>query len=203
MKRAELEARLRAARAPARDPAYWAEFPAAVLRRIEARRMPAEHPRPRRRTAAWIAAAAAAAAGLCAGYFLWGRPGLRAETYVRLRDGQALREALPLYLGRLQAIEQDGDGLRLVLSPRKDVPASLPVWVEVGDGRDRRALDTFSGQSFRFRGEDIEVLADPDGQVLLVGPGFVWSNRGAAAGAGGLQAAARVLPSDPMEGGRS
>jgi hypothetical protein len=192
MKPPDLEKHLRAANVPDRGAAYWANFPESVKRRLGTERPPAE-----RRRMGWLPASVAvgtAVGGVVLGFFLWHRPAQALDAYSRLKSGQALYEALPRYLGRLQAIEQDGNGLRLVLSKERDVPPSLPVWVEIYESGHRRSLVIFSGQSFRFGGGDIEVLANPEGQVMLVGEDFLWTNRGKPAATDGMRVEARLLP---------
>lgn len=193
MKDDDLENQLRAARVPERDEDYWLRFPQTVLGRIGAART--QRHRSSRRRQGLLLAAAAGACGLAAGLLLSHRPP-RPDAYARLESGQALRETVPLYLGRLRAIEQEGDSLRLVLSKDRDVPPSLPVWVEIDDGHSRRVLDTFSGQSFRLGDQTVQVLANPEGEVMLVGERFLWTNRGPAAPEPAIHAKARVLARD-------
>ena len=45
-------------------------------------------------------------------------------------------------------------------------------------------------------GEEIEVLADPDGQVMLVGEDFLWTNKGPPRTTGGIQMEAKLLRDD-------
>lgn len=51
----------------------------------------------------------------------------------------------------------------------------MPIWVELSDESQRRAMVTFSGQRVMLGGERVEVLADPSGRVLLIGDRFFWS----------------------------
>jgi hypothetical protein len=194
MKPLNLEECLKAAHVPEHSAEYWADFPESVRRRLEIPPAPAE-----RRRKAWLPAlwgAGAMALGILIGLMIWDRkPPLR-DPYDRLKSGEALHEFLPLYLGRLQAIVQDGDHLQLVLSPEKDVAPSLPVWVDINEGRQHRALVTFSGQSFRVGNDLVQVLANPEGQVMLVGNGFLWSNRGATPSTDGVRIEARLLPNN-------
>jgi len=202
MKPFNVEDLLRQAQVPDPGAEYWAQFPQELHRRLAA--AAADLP-PRARNRQWLpgawALAAAAACGLIAGFMLWHQPSApsltdSAPSYssAELKDGQALSHYLPLYHGRLQAIEQEGSHLRLVLSKEKNVPASLPVWVELDDGQQRRTLDIFSGQNFRIGAEQVEVLANPDGEVMLIGRDFIWSNRDAAPPGSGVHVQAQLVP---------
>jgi len=197
MKPFNVEDLLRQARPPEPDSDYETNFLAQVQRRIAAapRGDPLldRQPRPRRSWLPVLSAVAAAACGLIAGFILWHRSGT-ADSYAKLKSGQALTDNLPMYVGRLQAIEQDGSHLRLVLSKEKNVPTSLPVWVELDDGKQRRTLDIFSGQTFRVGAEPVEVLANPDGEVMLIGRDFIWSNRDTVPEGSPVRVQAHLLP---------
>ena len=202
MKPLNVEDLLRQAQVPDPGAQYWAQFPEELHRRLAT--APASLPpraRERQRLPAAWALAAAAACGLIAGFILGHQPSTPSLTDTSpsdfstgLKDGQALSHYLPFYHGRLQAIEEDGTHLRLVLSKEKNVPASLPVWVELDDGQERRTLDIFSGQNFRIGSEQVEVLANPDGEVMLIGRDFIWSNRDAAPRGGGVHVQAQLVP---------
>jgi len=170
---------------------YWINFPESVKRRLMLKWEPVNRKRFWWPIAAW--SLIAAVCGIVLGFAIWHRPPSAPDAFEKLKNGQALRETMALYLGRLQAIEQDGNGLHLVLSKTKDVPMSVPVWVEIYDGRQHRALITFSGQSFLLGNERIQVLANPDGQVILVGEGFLWSTGGKASTPGGARVEAQLL----------
>jgi hypothetical protein len=173
MKNSDLDLLLRTARVPDRADSYWAAFAPAVIRRLSAE--PAPAPAERRWRTVAFAGLAAAVGGVLLGFFLWHRAPASRDPYARLRDGEMLREILPRYPSRLRAIVQDEQGLHIILSDRPDVPASMPIWIEIsGEGR-RRAAVTFSGQRVTLGDDQLEVLADPSGRVMLIGSRFFWS----------------------------
>ena len=192
MNDAELDRQLRAAQVPARSDDYWEKFP----RRVAAARraVPAES-RPARAWWPRFAWAGALAAALVAGFIL-GRghaPTPRADTYAWLRDENALREVFTLFPNRVRAIVQDERGVHLVLSEQADVPSSPPLWIEFDERGRRHAAVTFSGQELQIGGERVEVLANPQGQVTLVGDGVFWSSAEPASMHPTMQIQARAL----------
>lgn len=176
MKDSELEKMLRQARVPERSAEYWDDFPRRALSksrlRPEARSVPEGVWLPR---IAWGLGVAFAC--LVIGLFIQRLPGTKeVDAFALLRDQKLLREVLTMFPNRVRAIQQDEHGVRLVLSENADVPPSPPLWVKICDGKHCRAVVTFSGQELDFAGEKVEVLADAQGQIMLVGNRFVWSS---------------------------
>jgi hypothetical protein len=93
-----------------------------------------------------------------------------------LADIKVIRETLSLFPNRVRAIVQDERGLNLVLSDTEDVPASPPLYVSICDGKKCSSLVTFSGQEIQIAGQNVMVLADAHGEIILAGSQFVWSN---------------------------
>jgi hypothetical protein len=110
-----------------------------------------------------------------------------------LENEAVIRETLAMFPNQVRAIIQDHDGMRLVLSEEADVPDSPPLWIKICNGKDCRVVVTFSGQSFQIAKETVEVLADAQGQVMLVGDRLFWSATGRSRSAAALRIRARPL----------
>lgn len=99
-----------------------------------------------------------------------------------------------MFPNRVRAVVQDDHGLHLVLSDKDDVPASTPLWVKVCNGKHCSAVVTFSGQQIEVDHQDVTVLADPEGKIILAGDSFLWSNgQPMLAGNGKLKIEAKAL----------
>lgn len=188
----ELDQLLRATRVPERGADYWADFPAQVTAAL-ARGRAASSTSTRRSRLVWPLALAAACAVLAV-VLVW-RPGARgANSVAWLKDQRALREVLTLFPHRVRAIVKDAHGVELVLSEHPDVPNSPPVWIEFEGGGRRGAAITFSGQQIEMAGERIEVLANPQGQITLVGERLFWSSEAPQLSSGAVRWRAQELP---------
>lgn len=209
----DLEKKLKSARVPERTQEYWDDFPQQVTRllrtaapgsagfqpassaRIETRRQDGGAPRWQPKLAWGFAVAfACLVIGFAIGH-RYGKP--EADSFALLQNEKMLREVLTMFPNRVRAIEQDAHGIRLVLSDDADVPTSTPLWIKICDGKNCRAVVTFSGQSFQVAKEKVEVLMDAQGRVLLVGNNFVWSSAEPNRAADRLRIQARSL-SDVM-----
>jgi len=93
-----------------------------------------------------------------------------------LQNEKIIKEMLAMFPNRVRAVVQDEHGLNVVLSDKEDVPASTPLWVKVCDGKHCSAMVTFSGQEIRIGRQEVTVLADPEGKIILAGDHFLWSN---------------------------
>ena len=105
--------------------------------------------------------------------------GLKRKRFPRnddLADIKVIRETLALFPNRVRAIVQDEHGLHLVLSDTDDVPPSPPLYVSICDGKKCSSLVTFSGQEIQIAGQNVMVLSDARGGIILTGNQFVWSN---------------------------
>jgi len=186
----DLDEMLREAAVPERPQADWDRFPGQVVLRLSS----GETRSLRRRF--WPLAAAGlatACAGLLLGFALWHRNGFGGPDGTELRDGRMLQALEAEFPGRLQAIIMDARGVRPQLSASSDVSESDPIWLEIREGKERRVVVTFSGQVIRCGGRDVVVLADHDGQVMLLGPGFLWSPQASAGEAEGVEIKAEQL----------
>ncbi len=195
MNDSELEKKLKAVRVPERPEEYWEAFPQRVLaelRAAPAARRPESRWQPR---LAWGFALAAACLliGFIIGHRQVGRD-REVDSFAWLQNESALREVLTLFPNRVRAIIQDEHGMQLVLSEQADVPASTPLWIKVCDGKQCRAMVTFSGQELQIAREKVEVLADAQGRVTLVGDQLFWSSAEPDRATGRLRIQARPLP---------
>jgi hypothetical protein len=177
MNNRELDDLLRSAPVPEREPDYWRDFPGEITRRLRRPDAKVQAPaRPRPPLLAWGIgfAAACLAIGFVIGH--WHGRMRTADAYALLQNGKVLREVLALFPNRVRAIVQDEHGVQLVLSDQPDVPNSTPFWIKVCERGQCRAVVTFSGQEFKIAGERVEVLADAQGRVMLVGDRLFWSS---------------------------
>jgi hypothetical protein len=116
-----------------------------------------------------------------------------------LASAKLIHEMMVLFPNQIRAIVQDdGGGVKLVLSDTGDVPASPPLYVRISDGKHSSSFVTFSGQEIQVNGQKITVLADPRGGIILAGTQFVWSSAGRPSAAGHLKIEARNLASVAM-----
>jgi len=172
----ELEKKLKAAQVPSRDEDYWESFPrlvSAKLRSAPATRSVERHWLPR---LAWGGSIAFAC--LVLGFVIghWHGQSQKNDAFALLQNEKVLREAWTLFPNRVRAIVQDEHGLQLVLSDQPDVPTSTPLWVKICNGKQCASLVTFSGQELNIAGQKITVLADAQGEIILEGSRFVWSD---------------------------
>jgi len=93
-----------------------------------------------------------------------------------LASVELVREMLAMFPNRIRAIVEDEHGLNLVLSDTDDVPVSTPIYVRICDGKHCSSLVTFSGQEIQVAGQEITVLSDAGGGIILEGNQFVWSS---------------------------
>src|SRR5579862_2993473 len=192
MNDSELNKILKAAKTPERTEDFWAQFPRRVTsllpllaKRGEGR---GEEPKgtwgsfPFFLTRHWFprlawgltALAACLVIGFMAGHWRGNKDAL-AENGL-LQNEKVIKEMLAMFPNRVRAVVQDDHGLHLVLSDKDDVPASTPLWVKVCDGKHCSATVTFSGQQIQVAHQDVTVLADPEGKIILAGDTFLWSN---------------------------
>ena len=177
MKTPELESILKKARLPEIPEESSAMFPRRIVARLKSNGSPphtVRHFLPRLAWAFGLAACVVMA-------FAIGHWSGRMETKAgpesdSLASIKLIRETLAMFPNRVRAIVQDEHGLNLILSDNGDVPVSTPIYVRICDGKHCSSVVTFSGQKIRAAGQDITVLADARGGIILTGSQFVWSN---------------------------
>ncbi|MGD0651536.1 MAG: hypothetical protein ABSA97_10425 [Verrucomicrobiia bacterium] len=165
-----LDELLKAVRVPERSPGYWENFPKRVTAQLAAgTRIDATTAR---HSWAWRFGVGTVCLILALGVGLWLKTRRPAEpNYAKL-----YREIEAMFPNQVRAIAMDKQGVRLDLADKPDVPASAPLLVNVCRERQCRAFITFSGQQIRVNGESWDVLANGQGDVLVVGKRSVWSN---------------------------
>jgi len=179
MNPSELERQLRQARVPERSEEYWENFPEKVLAELRAEARSSEpEPLPRARRfihLAWGLGAAFACLliSFAADYWYDRRS---SDDSALLQSRKLVSEMLTLFPNQLRAIIQDEHGVRLDLAEKPEVPASTPLWIQITEGGRKRVIVTFSGQNLQLANQQVEVLANAQGQVMLVGDGLFWSS---------------------------
>ena len=103
------------------------------------------------------------------------------------------REIESLFPHQLQAIVLDQQGAHLVLAQEANLPVSPPLYLKICGPKGCQRFVTFSGQQIRVNGDVCDVLADHQGNVLVVGRQFLWAGSQASAGSGPYQIEARPL----------
>jgi len=176
MNDAELNRLLKSARVPDRPAAFWEHFPGRVVASIQ-RVSPASarvsHWRPR---LAWSLGVAAICllVGFAIGHWRAHEETTTADGV--LQNARVIAEMMDMFPNRLRAIVQDDQGLHLVLADQPTVPSSSPLWVRVCESDHCLTLVTFSGQQLQIAGQQVTVLSDAKGGVILMGDEFAWAS---------------------------
>jgi hypothetical protein len=192
----DLNETLKAAKVPERPEEYWQEFPHRMGRQLGRASEREQFEPVATRWPLRIGWALAAAALILVVGFMIGQWRGRMETASAdgvLQSLKLVRETMTMFPNRIRAIVQDERGLSLVLAEGDDVPASPPLYIQVCDGKKCSSLVTFSGQEVRLAGQNVMVLSDAQGGVILVGERFLWSSEQPRQVAGGLRIQAREL----------
>ncbi len=193
MNNSDLDKTLKAARVPEHPHDYWEDFPHRVLAQL--RNTPEERhaPSSRRPRLAWGFGLvfACLAVGFAIGH--WHGRRQTSDPWALLRNEKLLHEVLTFFPNRVRAIMQDEHGVQLVLSDNPDVPLSTPLWIKICEGNRCQAAVTFSGQELQIAGRRVEVLADAQGNIMLVGNHLYWSSTRPDRAPGDLRIQARPL----------
>ena len=171
----ELDRKLSAASVPERSPEYWETFSGRVMARVRATPATRALPRLWQPRLAWGTGMALTCLLLVLAIGHW-HGDSNSDVSASLQNGKTLREILTFFPNRVRAITQDEHGVQLILSDAPDVPVSTPLWIQLYDGKNSRSMVTFSGQELQIAKEKVQVLADAQGRVILVGDRFVWSS---------------------------
>jgi len=195
MKDSELDAILKKARAPQPPEEFWEEFPQQVARQLN--RPPRESRSPHgnwfRRFAWAVTTAACVLIAFALGHWHGRMHPETGTTADILSDSKLVRETLAMFPNQVRAIVKDRGGIHIVLSDHNNVPASIPLYVQICDGKNCSSLVTFSGQEIQIAGQKMTVLGDSQGGVILMGIDFVWSSDGKAYSDKGLKIEAKSL----------
>jgi hypothetical protein len=194
MNDSELNQTLRSARVPEPPADQWDRFPQRVVQRLRREiTKPAPRVRPRRALLLWGIGFATACLVIGFGFGFWRGRHVPADDGSLAESSKLIREVATLFPNRVRAIISDRSGVRLVLSDRPDVPVSTPLFVKVCQGTKCQTIITFSGQEIQVANENVEVLADARGNVLLVGDRLVWSSAESTRTVANLKIAAKPL----------
>jgi len=197
MNDSDLDKKLKSVRVPERQEEYWESFPRTVLARLS-RTEAATARSPESGGISWLLRGVGVAFACLAIVFTigyWRNRALQAESFALLQNAKVLREVQTLFPNRVRAIVNDDRGLQLVLSDQPDVPDSAAFVFRICEGNQCRTVVTFSGQNLQIAGEKVEVLADAQGRVMLVGDLLFWSERESTLASDHLRIQARPLTS--------
>jgi hypothetical protein len=178
MKKSKLDAILKKARTPQPSEAFWEEFPQQIARQLN--RPPVENQSPRRNWFPRLAWALTTAACVLTAFALghWhGR--MQTETNPSadiLANAKLVHETLAMFPNQVRAIVEDNGGIHIILAESSNLPASVPLYVHICDGKNCSSLVTFSGQEIQVAGQKMTVLGDSQGGIILMGNDFVWSS---------------------------
>ena len=190
----ELDKLLKSAPPPGRPDQYWAEFPKRVTAKLHwqstshdlpedgrARALPRKlsgSERAAPRNPKWLFALGTGLAAICIfiGFELGFHQGrsFPADALQMAQAGKYYREIAAMFPNQVRAIAFDQHGPHLFLADKADVPKSAPLFVKMCGPDGCSDFVTFSGQQIQFNNENYEVLADPNGRVMLVGRHRVW-----------------------------
>ena len=199
MNNAELETLLRSAPVPERTRDYWEQFPKRITAKTywQTGRPAALETASRSRSnpAAMRWGLGLASACLLVGLILslWTRQVPNDPAPPPTQAKQYFHEIATLFPHQVQAIVFDAQGVRFMLADKADVPDSPPLYLKIMGPQGWRSFVTFSGQQIRFNGEDCDVLADGQGNVMLVGRQLLWNSAYPAPRAGKYRIAAQTL----------
>jgi hypothetical protein len=195
MKKSELDAILKKARAPQPPDEFWDEFPQQVARQLN--RLPVKNRRAQLnwfpRLAWTLMTAACVLIAFALGHW-HGR--MQTETNPAadvLANAKLIHETLATFPNQVRAIVEDNGGIHIVLSDSNNVPASTPLYVHICDGKNCSSLVTFSGQEIQVAGQKMTVLGDSHGGIILMGNDFVWSSDEKISSDKGLKIEAKSL----------
>ena len=195
MKKSELDSILKKARIPEPTEEFLEEFPGQVVRQLN--RPPKSERLPQRNWFPWVAWALGTAIcivlAFAAGH--WRGRMEAAGPQDILDNAKLVHETLAMFPNQMRAIVEDHSGMRLVLSDGGAVPSSPPLYVRICDGKDCSSVVTFSGQEVQVAGQQMTVLADTHGGIILMGNDFVWASDAQIASVKGLSIEAKNLGS--------
>ena len=176
----ELNEFLKSAKTPNRPADYWNDFPRQVTTALRrGRGTGGQTERTMHRPLKWRFAWGLAFAGVfvligfALGFWRGHDSGINAGQLAEVK--KYYREIEALFPNQVQAISFDRQGPHLVLSERADVPRSPALFVEVCGPKGCESFVTFSGQKIKFGGQQLEILADAEGKVIVVGDKRVWA----------------------------
>jgi hypothetical protein len=177
MNNSELDKLLKSAPVPDRASEFWEQLPQRVSTKLHWQQQREEKCNlPPRSVRGWVLGITGAAVLILLGFVVANWHGSQQPTAL-LQNEKLLREVFATFPNQVQAIIQDQDGLRLVLADLPNVAQSQPLWIKVCEDGVCRSMVTFSGQVVEIAGRRVEVLADAQGGVMMLGENFFWSSQ--------------------------
>jgi len=192
MNDAELSQLLKSAGIPEPGAGHWEAFPGRVTTALRATRKPPTEQIRWRPKLAWGLSFAGACLliGFAVGHW---RGAHTIEKLNLVQSKKLIGEVRALFPNQVQAVIFDGNGVRLVLAEKADVPDSPPIYLNICGPEGCRQFITFSGQQIHVDGEACDVLADAEGNIILAGKHFVWTSESHVASAGVYRIEARSM----------
>jgi hypothetical protein len=176
MKKPELESILKRARLPEISEESLEMFPRRIVARLQCNDSPVCATRQLSLRLAWaLGMAACVILAFAIGYWTGRKEPRTILAPDSLAGLKLIRETLTRFPNRVRAIVEDEHGLKLILSDKADVPASTPIYVRIWDGNQCSSLITFSGQEVQIAGQEVTVLSQGDGGIILEGSKLFWS----------------------------
>jgi len=170
----ELNRLLQSAPLPQRPAEYWERFPEKVLRAI--RHRPERSAAPGS-SVAGFAILGLAAACLAIGLFVqFEKSRTAAGATAELANARKFyAEVEALFPRQVRAIVFDSKGPHLLLATGQEVASATPLYLKLCARNGCEEVVTFSGQEIPFGGQNCQVLAEADGQIMVVGDHAVWN----------------------------
>jgi hypothetical protein len=194
MNRPELESILKKSRLPEIPEESLAIFPRRIVAGIKRNDPPVRTARNYSPHLAWaFGLAACVVIAFAIGHWRVRAGKEKIPTNDTLASVKLVRETLAMFPNQVRAIVEDEHGMNLVLSDNNDVPTSPPIYIRICDGKQCSSLVTFSGQEIQIAGQNITVLSDASGGIILEGSKFVWSSTSRIYASGNLKIEAKPL----------
>jgi hypothetical protein len=194
MNRPELESILKKSRLPEIPEESLAIFPRRIVAGIKRNDPPVRTARNYSPHLAWaFGLAACVVIAFAIGHWRVRAGKEKIPTNDTLASVKLVRETLAMFPNQVRAIVEDEHGMNLVLSDNNDVPTSPPIYIRICDGKQCSSLVTFSGQEIQIAGQNITVLSDASGGIILEGSKFVWSSTSRIYASSNLKIEAKTL----------
>ena len=165
MNNSELKRLLKSVPIPSREPEFWEQLPRRISAKTRCREIQRTEPEAAARWPSLVAWGFSLAAICLVLGFAFAHWPVAEKTNSLLHNKKLVREVLGMFPNQIQAIIQDENGVRLVLSEEPTIPKSTPLWINICESGHCRSIITFSGQTVRVAGQPVEVLADEIGRA--------------------------------------
>ena len=191
----DIDRLLKSVKVPERTDQYWREFPKKITTKLHGQ--PQVDSNATARHEPWLrpALAFAGIAIICVAVGLYlrqfGQHKNLSESSPELAAARKCYQELEeLFPNQVRAIVFDEHGPQMVLAAKADVPKGPAVFLKICGPKGCESFVTFSGQEISVNGEKCEVLANGNGQVVLMGSHEVWTGNDSK---GDLRVESRML----------